>query len=88
MVCALSRAGLGKKKAQKERVEWHEIKTGVFHLQEQAARTEGGRGLIADKRVVRCMAQAQDKVVLGDGIPWIWNLKTQRWADAHELLNF
>jgi len=37
-------AGWGKKKTQQKRVEWHEIKTGVFYLQEQAARTEGGRG--------------------------------------------
>lgn len=99
--------GWGKPKTQKERVEWHEIKTGIFYLHEQAARTAGGRGLIADKRVVRwCgeplelgrrlhdqalqggLAHAKEKLVLGDGIPWIWNLKAQRWADAHPLLDF
>ena len=31
-------AGWGKKKAQKPRVEWHELKTGVFYLQEHSAR--------------------------------------------------
>jgi len=36
--------GWGKKKTKKERVEWHEIKNGVFYLHEQAGRTEGGRG--------------------------------------------
>ena len=46
--------GWGKKKTKKERVEWHEIKNGVFYLHEQAGRTEGGRGVIADKTVVRC----------------------------------
>jgi hypothetical protein len=29
--------GWGKRKTKKKRVEWHEIKTGVFYLQEQAA---------------------------------------------------
>jgi hypothetical protein len=32
--------GWGKKKTNQERVEWHEIKNGVFYLHEQAARTE------------------------------------------------
>jgi hypothetical protein len=44
--------GWGKKKTKKKRVEWHEIKTGVFYLQEQAARTEGGRGMLSEKVVV------------------------------------
>jgi hypothetical protein len=45
--------GWGRKNTKKERVEWHELKTGVFYLHEQAARTEGGRGMIAEKTVVR-----------------------------------
>src|SRR5437867_7169482 len=45
--------GWGKQRTQKERVQWHEIKNGVFYLHEQAGRTEGGRGVIADKTVVR-----------------------------------
>jgi len=32
-------------------VEWHEWKTGVFYLQEQAAR-KNGRGLLSDKVLV------------------------------------
>jgi hypothetical protein len=44
--------GWGKKKTKKKRVEWHEIKTGIFYLQEQAARTEGGRGVLIEKVVV------------------------------------
>jgi len=99
--------GWGKEKTQKERVEWHEIKNGVFYLHEQSARTEGGRGVLTDKVVVRSqgdptdlgqrlhwealrggLARAQEKLVLGDGIAWIWNLKANRWPEARELLDF
>jgi len=59
--------GWGKKKTKKERVEWHEIKNGVFYLHEQAGRTEGGRGVIADKTVVRCQG---DSVELGQRLHW------------------
>ena len=45
--------GWGKKKTKKERVEWHEIKTGLFYRQEQAGRTEKERGVISAKAVVR-----------------------------------
>jgi hypothetical protein len=38
--------GWGKKQTKKDRAEWHEVKNGVFYLHEQAARTQGGRGLI------------------------------------------
>jgi len=99
--------GWGKKKTKQERVKWHEIKNGVFYLHEQAGRTEGDRGVIAQKTVVRCqadcaelgrrlhweavrggLARAKEKLVLGDGIAWIWNLKANRWPDARELLDF
>jgi hypothetical protein len=99
--------GWGKKRTQKERVEWHEIKNGVFYLHEQAARTEAGRGMISGKVVVRSqgdptdlgqrlhwealrggLARAKEKLVLGDGIAWIWNLKANRWPEARELLDF
>ena len=43
--------GWGRKRTAKPRVEWHEMKMGVFYLQEQAAQTQGGRGLIEDKVV-------------------------------------
>ena len=45
--------GFGKKKTKQERVEWHEIKTGVFYRHEQVAHTESGRGIISEKVVVR-----------------------------------
>lgn len=99
--------GWGKKKTKKERVEWHEIKNGVFYLQEQAGHTEGGRGVVSHKIVVRTqddpadlgqrlhweavrggLGRAQEKMVLGDGMPWIWKLKANRWSDARELLDF
>jgi hypothetical protein len=99
--------GWGKKRTKQDRVEWHEVKNGVFYLHEQAARTEGGRALIAEKTVVRCLGQpmelgqrlhwealrgglarAKDKLVLGDGIAWIWKLKADRWPEARELLDF
>jgi hypothetical protein len=46
-------SGWGKKKTKKDRVEWHEIKTGIFYRQEQLAHTESGRGLISEKVMVR-----------------------------------
>jgi hypothetical protein len=49
--------GWGRKRTQKERVEWHEMKTGIFYLHEQAGVTEGGRGIICDKRVVRWLGE-------------------------------
>ena len=50
-------AGWGKKRTNKERVEWHEMKTGVFYQHEQAARKQSGRGVITDKTVVRWQGQ-------------------------------
>jgi hypothetical protein len=44
--------GWGKKKTRKKRVEWHEVKVGVFYLQEQAGRTQGGRGVLSEKVVI------------------------------------
>jgi hypothetical protein len=99
--------GWGRKKTQKSRVEWHEIKTGVFYRHEQAAQTAGGRGVLSDKVIVswqgepgelgrrlhweawrRGSARAQETLVLGDGSAWIWNVKTDRWKEARELLDF
>jgi len=99
--------GWGQKRTEQERVEWREIKTGVFYLHEQAGRTAGGRGVIVDKRVVRWqgeplelgrrlngealrggLARAEHQLLLADGVPWIWKLKEDRWAEAMELLDF
>lgn len=44
-------AGWGQKQTAQPRVEWHELKTGVFYLQEQAAH-KNGRGIVSDKVVV------------------------------------
>ncbi len=44
--------GWGKKRTKKKRVEWHELKVGVFYLKEQAAHTDGGRGMLSEKVVV------------------------------------
>jgi hypothetical protein len=47
-------AGWGRKKTKQERVEWHEIKTGVFYCHEQAATRPGcGRGVLSEKIMVR-----------------------------------
>ena len=44
--------GFGMKKTKKKRVEWHEVKMGVFYLQDQAARTAADRGVLSEKVVV------------------------------------
>ena len=44
--------GWGKKRTQEPRVEWHEWKTGVYSRQEQAGRTAGGRGALAETIVI------------------------------------
>lgn len=44
--------GWGKKRTRKNRVAWHEVKMGLFYLAEQAARTEGGRGVLSEKVVI------------------------------------
>lgn len=59
--------GWGKKKTEKERIEWHEIKNGVFYLHEQAGRTANGRGVITGKTVVRTQGDATD---LGKRLHW------------------
>lgn len=45
--------GWGKKKTRQPRVEWHELKTGVYYRHEQAGQTAGGRGVLTEKVVVR-----------------------------------
>jgi hypothetical protein len=60
-------AGWGRRRTAKPRVEWHEMKTGVFYLQEQATQTQGGRGLIADKVVVSVVGEPLE---LGQRLHW------------------
>jgi hypothetical protein len=99
--------GWGKRRTKKMRVAWHEMKTGVFYRQEQAARSEGQRGLLADKVIIQWqgeamelgrrlhweaqragLGRAQQALFLGDGAPWIWHLKDDRWSQAVGLLDF
>jgi hypothetical protein len=51
--------GWGKKKTQQDRVEWHEWKTGVFYVKEQAVR-KGERGLLSEKVVVRWQGEPME----------------------------
>ncbi len=52
--------GWGKRKTKKKRIEWHEIKTGVFYLQEQSGQTQGGRGVLSEKVVVCWQGEAME----------------------------
>jgi hypothetical protein len=60
-------AGWGKKKTKKARVEWHELKLGVFYRHEQLAHTQTGRGLLSDKTVVAWQDQPME---LGRRLNW------------------
>jgi hypothetical protein len=59
--------GWGKAKTQEKRVEWHDLKTGVFYLQEQASQTETGRGVLADKVVVSWQGESAE---IGRRLHW------------------
>jgi hypothetical protein len=59
--------GWGKKKTPQDRVEWHELKLGVFYRQEQSAHTQTGRGILTDKIVVAWQDQATE---LGRRLHW------------------
>jgi hypothetical protein len=59
--------GWGKSKTKKDRVEWHELKTGLFYLHEQAGVSASGRGIIVDKRVVRWQGEPGE---LGRRLHW------------------
>jgi len=100
-------SGWGRKKTGKKRVEWHEIRNGIFYRLEQAGRTAGDRGVISQKVLVRWqgeplelgrrlhwealragLGRAQALEVVGDGIPWLWNLAADRWQEAVQVLDF
>jgi hypothetical protein len=99
--------GWGEEETEKKRVEWHEIKNGLFYRLEQAGRTAGERGVISEKVLVRWqgeplelsrrlhweamragLGRAKELEVVGDGIPWIWNLAEDRWQEAIQMLDF
>lgn len=60
-------AGWGKTNPSAPRVEWHELKLGVFYREEQAAQTAGGRGLLSGKRLVSWRGEAGE---LGRRLHW------------------
>lgn len=49
--------GWGARRTAKARVEWHELKTGVFYVQEQAVSPDPGRGMLNDKVIVSWQGQ-------------------------------
>jgi hypothetical protein len=60
-------AGWGVEKTEQPRVEWHELKTGVFYRHDQAARSAHGRGVLSEKVVVRWQGEAME---LGKRLHW------------------
>ena len=65
--------GWGRKKTKKNRVEWHELKLGVFYLEEQRTGGSGGRGWLSNKRVVAWQGEAEE---LGRRLHW----EARRWG--------
>jgi hypothetical protein len=59
--------GWGVKKTQQNRVEWHEMKMGVYYQVEQAVVKENGRAELAEKVVVSTLG---DPVELGQRLHW------------------
>ena len=59
--------GWGARQTDQARVEWHEIKTGVFYLHEQAAHRPGGRGVLSDKVIVSWQGEPLE---LGRRLHW------------------
>jgi len=73
--------GWGKKKTKKDRVEWHEMKLGVFYRHEQAALIGSGRGLLTDKLVVSWEGEPME---LGRRLHW--EAQREGLARAQNLL--
>ncbi len=59
--------GWGKKKTEQDRVEWHELKLGVYYRLEESAQTESGRGILAHKVIVAWQDQPLE---LGRRLHW------------------
>lgn len=53
-------SGWGQEHSPQPHVEWHEIKTGIFYLSEQASVSESGRGLLSEKVIVSWQGAAVD----------------------------
>jgi hypothetical protein len=76
--------GWGKKRTSKARVEWHEEKVVVGW---QGEPLELGRRLHWEA-LRGGLGRAREVLVVADGAPWIWNVVKDRWAGAHQLLDF
>ena len=59
--------GWGEVKTQQNRVEWHELKTGLFYRREQSGQTQGGRGVLSDKVIVSWQGEPME---LGRRLQW------------------
>jgi hypothetical protein len=59
--------GWGRKRTRKNRVEWHEIKTGVYSGAEQRAQADHGRGMLAQKGIVNWQGWPEE---LGRRLNW------------------
>jgi hypothetical protein len=59
--------GWGARKTKQNRVEWHEMKLGVYYQIEQAVKPESGRGELANKVVVSALGEP---VELGQRLHW------------------
>lgn len=59
--------GWGKPHSKKAHVQWHELKTGLFYLQEQSAQSQAGRGLLSDKRIITWQGEPLE---LGRRLHW------------------
>jgi len=59
--------GWGRPRTRQDRVEWHELKLGVYYRHEAAAQTPAGRGWLTDKLVVNWQDQALE---LGRRLNW------------------
>lgn len=59
--------GWGQRVPKEPRVEWHELKLGVFYRVEQAGQTAGGRGLLSGKRLVSWQGEPAE---LGRRLHW------------------
>lgn len=59
--------GWGWKKTQQKRIEWHEMKMGVYYPLEQAVERQAGRAQLVEKVVVSTLGEA---VELGEQLHW------------------
>jgi hypothetical protein len=71
--------GWGRKKTCRQRVEWHEMKLGVFYLHEQAGSSQSGRGLICQKVVVGWQGEGSTRLLQGRIVHLFFRAKGGRY---------